>query len=155
VRGKVARRPLRALAWLLSSTALIPLPAVFGAPAARASSVPTPGPFPAVSPQFPSRVAGESGLWIDRPLAAVEIRGLQRTRPLVVLREVSVHVGEPLDWSRLERDRLRLLDLGLFAGVDLVPRRDRALDRPALEIRVRERPGFVALPTLSWEEGQG
>jgi outer membrane protein assembly factor BamA len=97
----------------------------------------------------------DPGLWIDRPLLAVEIQGLHRTRPLIVLRELSARAGAPLDWDRLERDRLRLLDLGLFASVAFFPRRDRDLDRPILDVRVRERPDFLAVPTVSWEEGQG
>jgi outer membrane protein assembly factor BamA len=100
-------------------------------------------------------VPQDPGLWINRPLLAVEIQGLRRTRALIVLRELSARVGAPLDWDRLERDRLRLLDLGLFASVTFVPKRDRDLERPILEVRVRERPDFFALPTLSWEEGYG
>jgi outer membrane protein assembly factor BamA len=85
----------------------------------------------------------------------VEIRGLRRTQSVVVFRELSARSGQPLDWNSLERDRLRLLDLGLFAAVDFVPRRDRGLDRPVLEVRVLERPVFLAAPTLSWDQGHG
>jgi outer membrane protein assembly factor BamA len=114
-------------------------------------------PSPAADASFPSICAAseDPGLWIDRPLLAVEVQGLDRTRPLIVLREVSARAGAPLDWDRLERDRLRLLDLGLFASVALVPRRDRNLDRPILDVRVCERPDLLAVPTLSWEQGQG
>jgi outer membrane protein assembly factor BamA len=97
----------------------------------------------------------DPGLWIGRPLLDVAIQGLHRTRPQVVLRELSARPGAPLDWDRLERDRLRLLDLDLFASVAFVPRRDRDLNRPILDVRVRERPDFLALPTLSWEQGFG
>lgn len=110
-----------------------------------------------VAVSFPASGAAteDPGLWIDRPLLAVEIQGLDRTRSLIVRRELSARAGAHLDWDHLERDRLRLLDLGLFASVSLVPRRDRGLDRPILVVRVRERPDFLALPTLSWEQGQG
>lgn len=110
---------------------------------------------PRASSVFPGGPNADPDLWIDRPLAALDIRGLRRTRSTVVLREISARPGQPLDWNSLERDRLRLLDLGLFAGVVLVPRRDRDLDRPVLEVRLRERPDFLAAPTLSWEQGQG
>jgi outer membrane protein assembly factor BamA len=103
----------------------------------------------------PRSAAGDPGLWIDRPLVAVEVQGLNRIRPLIVLRELSVRAGVPVDWDQLERDRLRLLDLDLFARVAFVPRRDPVLDRPVLEVQVRERPGFLIVPTLAWEEGQG
>ena len=116
----VAPRPamLRTLPyslWFAAAALLAPVPAD------AASLVPT-----IVAP-------GSSGLWIDRPLLAVEIEGLRRTRPLVVLRELSARVGAPLDWNRLERDRMRLLDLGLFASVAFVPRRDRDRDGPILD----------------------
>jgi outer membrane protein assembly factor BamA len=112
-------------------------------------------PFAAASVPPADPAPRDPGLWIDRPLLAVEIQGLRRTHPLIVLRELSARVGAPLGWDRLERDRLRLLDLGLFASVAFLPRRDRDLDRPILEVHVRERPDFLALPTLSWEEGHG
>lgn len=112
-------------------------------------------PFAAASVPSADPAPRDPGLWIDRPLLAVEIQGLRRTRPLIVFRELSARVGAPLDWARLERDRLRLLDLGLFASVTFLPRRDRDLDCPILEVRVHERPDFFALPTVSWEEGHG
>jgi outer membrane protein assembly factor BamA len=102
-----------------------------------------------------SETDGALGLWIDRPLAEVSIAGLIHTRERVVQRELSARVGEPLDWNRLERDRLRLLDLGLFSRVDLISRRDHARDRPILEVRLRERPAVLALPVLMWEPGKG
>lgn len=138
----LARAPLGAASAALAAVTLGSAPAAF----AEVTPVAAPATFAGSEAQ---------GLWIDRPLLAVEVQGLRRTRPQTVLRELSIYRGQQIDWVRLERDRLRLLDLGLFASVAFVPRRDPGLDRPVLEIHVRERPDLLVLPNISWEEGQG
>jgi outer membrane protein assembly factor BamA len=85
----------------------------------------------------------------------IEVTGLRRTRPEVVLRELPLRAGDPVDWTRLERSRFRLLDLHIFADVGFRPRRDPATDRPVLEVRVVERPDWYALPTFEYEEEVG
>ena len=50
-------------------------------------------------------------------LRAVVIRGNQRTRDVVVRREMRVAPGEPFDGSKLKRSRERLLNLGFFDEV--------------------------------------
>ncbi len=109
----------------------------------------------AAAPAAAAIPAEERGLWIEQPLAAVRVNGLRATHPRVVLRELSASAGSPVDWNRLERDRLRLLDLGIFADVSLIPRRDPVLDQPVLDVSIRERPTVLALPTLEWEQRQG
>jgi outer membrane protein insertion porin family len=147
MRPRRARSPLVPAPRTFVAFAVIPLLVLL------AALITVPVAIAFVPPASP--VPGDSGLWINRPLLAVEIQGLRRTRSRVVLRELSARVGAPLDWNRLERDRLRLLDLGLFASVTFLPRRDRDRDCPILEVRVQERPDSYALPTLSWEEGHG
>lgn len=95
------------------------------------------------------------GLWIHRPIAAIEAEGLRDTRPLVVLRELQSKVGQPLDWDRVERDRLRLLDLALFAEVTPRVRRDPASGGPILVYHIRERPHLLAYPILQYDPEEG
>lgn len=94
-------------------------------------------------------------LWVDRPVGSIEVVGLRRTRPEVVLRELRVQVGAPLDWATARSDELRLLDTGLFADVRVEVRRDARMDRPALSIRVEERPAFALLPILEYDPEDG
>jgi outer membrane protein assembly factor BamA len=100
-------------------------------------------------------LAAAAPFWIDRPLLRIETTGLRRTRALVVEREISSRPGERVDWTRLEHDRLRILDTGLFAEVDLRARRDPATDRPILRIDVRERPHLLAYPVLQYDLEDG
>lgn len=95
--------------------------------------------------------AGGERLWTERPLQAVEIEGLRRTQSVVVSRELRLGVGEVIEWPRIEADRLRLLDLGLFADVTLGVRRDPVADAPILTYRFQERPTFVALPIFEYD----
>jgi outer membrane protein assembly factor BamA len=97
----------------------------------------------------------DSAHWRDRPIVRVALDGLGRTRPFVLLRELSCREGDRLDWERLERDRLRLLDLDLFARVVLRAERDSASDRPVLGVEVRERPTRYLLPNLEYDEEDG
>lgn len=92
-----------------------------------------------------------STLWVDRPLARVEIVGLRKTRPHVVRREITQGAGDTLRWKRVERDRRRLLDLGLFADISVSAHRDSTLGRPVLTYRLSERPTFLALPILEYD----
>lgn len=103
----------------------------------------------------PAEPAALPRLWVDRPLLRIELEGLRRTRPEVVLRELSARTDRPVEWQGLDRDRLRLLDTELFASVDLRARRDRASDRPVLTVTVRERPSVLALPTGEYSEEDG
>lgn len=95
------------------------------------------------------------GLWIHRPLSSVEVVGLRDTRPFVVLRELRTKPGEPLRWDLVERDRLRLLDLALFAEVAPRVRRDPESGRPVLVYFIRERPHVLAYPILQYDPDEG
>jgi outer membrane protein assembly factor BamA len=95
------------------------------------------------------------GLWIHRPLARVEVAGIRETRPFVVLRELQTRPGEPIRWDRVERDRLRLLDLALFAEVAPSVRRDPESGRPVLVFAIRERPHVLAYPILQYDPDEG
>jgi outer membrane protein assembly factor BamA len=106
-----------------------------------------------------SPAAAEAGAdslhWLDRPIARVEILGLRRTRPAVVRRELSCVEGDRLDWAKLEWDRLRLLDLDLFARLEISAQRDSILERPVLRVIAQERPTGFLLPNLEYDEEDG
>ena len=99
------------------------------------------------SPYSPAPATKDT-LWCDRPIVRIDLEGLRHSRPVIILRELSCGPGTPVDWTRLESDRLRLLDLGPFAEVAIGAHRDSLLDAPVLTVRVRERPTFLAYPTL-------
>lgn len=88
---------------------------------------------------------------MDRSLARIELLGLDHTRAVVVTRELSARVGFPLDPRALERDRLALLDLGIFARVLVRAHRDSTTGCPILRIEVAERPTSYALPIAEYD----
>ncbi|MEZ4648777.1 MAG: BamA/TamA family outer membrane protein [Candidatus Eisenbacteria bacterium] len=94
-------------------------------------------------------------LWVDRPLEAVEVVGLDRTRDFVVRRELRAESGSPVKWSEVESDRLRLLDTGLFADVRTEVRRDSAEGRPVLTYALEERFALALLPRLDYDPEEG
>lgn len=57
------------------------------------------------------------------PIREIEFRGNETTRPVTMLREMTVHVGGPADPREVERSRQYVQDLGLFRSVhaDLEP----------------------------------
>ena len=97
----------------------------------------------------------DARLWVDRPLESIEVEGLERTDPRVVRRELRVRAGEEVDWDRVESDRLRLLDTGLFADVRTDVRRDSQSSRPVLIFRLEERPSVALLPLLQYDPEDG
>ncbi len=52
-------------------------------------------------------------------IVAIAFEGNETTRPVVMLRELVVSVGDPADPQALERSRQGLLDLGLFRSVEV------------------------------------
>jgi outer membrane protein insertion porin family len=91
-------------------------------------------------------------LWVDRgPLVrvgAIEVVGLTRTQPQVVLREMRLERGDLFRRSRAATSQERLLDLGLFRTVRIVPtfsdstaaRRDAPEVSVALQVSLAEKP---------------
>jgi len=93
--------------------------------------------------------------WARRPLARIEVTGNRRTRADVLLRELRWKPGAIADWSRLEDERQRLLDLELFAAIRFEVLPDQATGRPILRIEVRERPTLLVLPILQHDSEDG
>lgn len=87
-------------------------------------------------------------------IAAIDVAGLERTRPEVVTRELGVAAGDPA--GHIDRDRIaaRLENLGLFSAVEV---RIAAVDSSAVELAVlvRERPRFLPYPIAALSEKSG
>jgi outer membrane protein assembly factor BamA len=52
------------------------------------------------------------------PVREIAFRGNQKTLAKTMLREMSLHVGDPADPSAIARSRQQILDLGLFQSVE-------------------------------------
>ncbi len=144
---------------LLGAALLLLLFATFDAATSAAPSLAAPS-LAAPSLAAPTLVAPSPtdpsvSLWVDRPIAAIEVTGLVKTQSIVVRRELRIAVGDVVKWSRVEADRLRLLDLGLFAEVRTELRRDRELNRPVLTFEIAERPSWVFLPRVDYDPEDG
>lgn len=50
-------------------------------------------------------------------IESIEIQGLHKTKPFVVTREMRTKIGEPLNYTTLQRDNQRIYNTGLFANV--------------------------------------
>jgi outer membrane protein assembly factor BamA len=74
------------------------------------------------------------GYWIEpgkrARLGRVRVAGLGRIPPGPVLRALDLKPGEPYSLSRLEAARQAVLDLGVFASVNVVPDIERDGDQP-------------------------
>ena len=76
----------------------------------------------------------------------IRISGNETTRPRIILQEMVVRVGDPVDPVLIEKSRQAIMDLGLFKSVE-------ALLKPGqkgqiLEIRVTEKYYFFPIPKL-------
>ena len=72
----------------------------------------------------------------------VQLRGLQKTQPFVILREIELHKGDLYDTSKLSRSQTRLFQTGLFRSVRMEPiRSDSTSSSRELLISVTELPG--------------
>ena len=92
--------------------------------------------------------AGEPG---DRPITAVTIEGLRRTRPVVVRQWIACTAGEPLSSCDLAAIRERLYRLAIFSSVEV-----SLNDRPAgveIVVRVEEKWTLYPVPILWYSSG--
>lgn len=79
-------------------------------------------------------------------IAAIEFSGNEQTRERVLLQEMSVKVGDPVDPAAIERSRQAIMNLGLFKSV-----RADLQDGPegkVLHISVEEKLYILPLPRL-------
>ncbi|MBM3262290.1 MAG: BamA/TamA family outer membrane protein [candidate division Zixibacteria bacterium] len=72
----------------------------------------------------------------------IRVRGLQKTHPFVVLRELELRKGDLYDNSKMARSQTRLFQTGLFRSVRMEPARsDSATHARDLLVSVIELPG--------------
>jgi outer membrane protein assembly factor BamA len=79
-------------------------------------------------------------------IRAIEFSGNNTTRPVTMLRELVVHVGDPADPTKIEQSRQAVLDLGLFRAVDVSQRPYE--DGVVLTFTVREKWYVLPLPRV-------
>ena len=87
----------------------------------------------------------------DRPIAAIRIEGLRRTRPGVVQQWLSCVVGEPLSGCDLPRIHEQLHRLGIFSAIDVALN-----DRPEgveIVVRLEEKWSLYPVPMLWYSPG--
>ena len=78
-------------------------------------------------------------------IAAIAITGNSVTRPAIILREMTLHVGDTLDQDELDYCRKRIYSLGLFNRVDIIATPE---DSVTLVIDVDERWYLYPVPLL-------
>jgi outer membrane protein insertion porin family len=69
----------------------------------------------------------------------IEIRGNTRTRDEVIRREFRIAEGDAFNTSLLQQARRRLINLGFFEKIEIVPREGSAPDRVVIGITVSEK----------------
>lgn len=80
---------------------------------------------------------------------AIRIAGNRVTQSELIEREMTSKVGMPVESSRLEADRRRLMSLGLFNHVDIAVVADQG--RVVLRVTVTERFYIYPLPILAYD----
>lgn len=80
------------------------------------------------------------------PVGAIRFEGNAVTRERVLLREMSIAVGDPADPERIEESRQAILDLGLFREVEIA--REEHADGITLVVRVREKRYLLPIPRI-------
>lgn len=80
-------------------------------------------------------------------VSAIEFRGNDVTQEDVMLREISIHVGDHADAKRIERSRQAIQDLGLFRKVEA--RQEPDGDSVRVVFTVKEKWYLLAYPRLS------
>lgn len=85
---------------------------------------------------------------VQYPLVrAVGFAGNDVTRPIVMQREMVIHVGDPADPGKIERSRQAILDLGLFDSVSV--RQTSVPDGVKLTFVVSEKWYVLPLPRVN------
>lgn len=88
-------------------------------------------------------------------VSKIIVLGNDKTRDVVILREMKTTVNAPFDMNRVEEDRKRILNLALFTRVEIYPAKDED-DKVGLVVVVAERWHFLPYPLLfrnerAWE----
>lgn len=87
------------------------------------------------------------------PVASIHVKGNKKTRIATVLRELEFTVGDSLNVKELpailERNRLRLMNLGIFSNAELVVSNQTMVSDIDLDINVTEGWYILPVPLLS------
>jgi outer membrane protein insertion porin family len=83
----------------------------------------------------------------------ITITGNNVTKEFVITREIRTQVGEPLDLELLEKDVVRLENLGIFASVEVIP--TEYATGVALEFSLREMPSIFPYVAFRYTEENG
>jgi outer membrane protein assembly factor BamA len=81
---------------------------------------------------------------VPPPIVAIRFEGNDVTRESVLLREMSLRVGDPADSRRIEESRQAILDLGLFRQVET--HEEATPEGVVLTVRVREKRYLLPIP---------
>lgn len=105
--------------------------------------------FSLISCRLSAQTYADSSL-TGRPIQSIQIYGNTRTRPEVILREMTLHTGDPLSPDQLETDRKQIENLLLFNRVQIFTEpRNRGV---ALVIWVTEQWYLLPYPVLHINE---
>ncbi|HET9123048.1 MAG TPA: BamA/TamA family outer membrane protein [Acidiferrobacteraceae bacterium] len=90
---------------------------------------------------------GISPAWAADRIVAIQFVGNHTTRASVMLQQMTIHVGDPVDMRRVEASRQAIMNLGLFKSVHakLLP----APGGQILQISVKEKYYVLPLPKVS------
>lgn len=88
-----------------------------------------------------------------RPVSRLEYAGHELTKPYVIEREIRTAAGSPFSPSVFESDRIRLLNLGVFANVEATATADG--DSVRVHFDLRELPAILPYPRLNYTVENG
>jgi outer membrane protein insertion porin family len=89
----------------------------------------------------------------DKPITQVTIAGNNVTKDYVIDREIRSDVGKEFRYDRMRDDIIRLINLGIFSSVEVIPTADG--DGVALEYHVRELPWIIPYLKFKYNETDG
>lgn len=86
--------------------------------------------------------------WAADVITDIRFVGNEITRPQILLQEMTVHVGDPVDLRRIAESRQAIMNLGLFSSVeaDLLPGDNEGR---ILQITVKEKYYLLPIPRLN------
>lgn len=88
-------------------------------------------------------------------IEAIQIKGHRKTRAQVIRRALETQVGDVFYAPRIERERQRLVRLGLFEQITFTPRAGSDVGWIILTIEVREARSFGGFGVVGFSAGAG
>ncbi|MBN1465879.1 BamA/TamA family outer membrane protein [candidate division KSB1 bacterium] len=90
-------------------------------------------------------IAHDYAKYQGRIISKIIVLGNDKTRDIVILREMKTKVGVPFDANRVDEDRKRIQNLSLFTRVEIYPAKDEN-EKVGLIVIVAERWHFLPYP---------